>query len=298
MAPEHLVWSRQVQGTQTLYRSRRLRFDDRFAGLYRPLIDLDPERRLKILEVGCGPGALAGALHRWYPKAMITGLDRDSAFIRFAKAQEPGIDFLEGDATALPFPADHFDVCISYTVSEHIAPEAFFGEQQRVLAPGGVCLVLSACKGIVHQAACLRYSEEEERFWERVRQEDDTLDRFAIGKHRMNEQELPQAMAQHGFEGITTGFVALNLTPDHPGCTPEMARDIIQAARQTELDALAAVNHSQQRRFRPEELAAVKRCINQRHDRRLALYERGEKQWDTTVALVMVVRGVNTKRTL
>lgn len=298
MAPEHLVWSTRVQGTQTLYRSRRLRFDDRFAGQYLPLMDLDPEWRLKILEVGCGPGALAGALRRWYPKAMITGLDRDSAFIRFAKAQEPGVDFLEGDATALPFPADHFDVCISYTVSEHIAPEAFFGEQQRVLAPGGVCLVLSACKGIVHQAACLRYSEEEERFWERVRQEDDTLDRFAIGKHYMNEQELPLAMAQHGFTDITTGFVALNLTPDHPGCPPEMARDIIQAARQTELDALAAVNHSQMGRFGPEELATVKRRINQRHDRRLALYEQGEKQWDTTVALVMVVRGVNTKRTL
>ena len=298
MGQEHLVWSRQVQGTQTLYRSRRLRFDDRFAGLYRPLMDLDPERRLKILEVGCGPGALAGALRRWYPQAAIIGLDRDSAFIRFAKAQEPGIEFLEGDATALPFPADSFDVCISYTVSEHIAPEAFFGEQQRVLAPGGVCLVLSACKGIVHQAACLRYSEEEERFWERVRQADDTLDRFAIGKHRMNEQELPLAMAAHGFGDITTGYVALNLTPDHPGYSPEMARDMINAGRHTELDALAAVAHSQQGRFGPEELAEVKGQINRRYDRRLALYEQGEKQWDTTVALVMVVRGVNTKRTL
>jgi len=297
MQPEHLTWSTRVQGTQTLYRSRRLRFDDRFCGLYRPLLDLDPERRLSILEVGCGPGALAGALRRWYPMAAITGLDRDSAFIRFAGAQEPGITFVEGDATALPFPDASFDVCISYTVSEHIPAADFFGEQRRVLAPGGVCLVLSACKGIVHQAACLRYTAAEERFWEQVRQADDTLDRYAIGKYRLNEQELPLAMAQHGFEGIATGFVALDLTPDHPGHPPEMALEMINAARQRELDALAAVVHSQEGRFAPEELAEVARLINRRYDRRLALYEQGEKQWDTTVALVMVVRGVHTELT-
>ena len=292
MEPEHLIWSRFVQGTQTLYRSRRLRFDDRFAGQYRPLMDLDSGRRLRILEVGCGPGALAGALHRWYPQAAITGLDRDSAFIRFAKEREPGVAFLEGDATALPFPEGSFDVCISNTVSEHIAPKDFFGEQMRVLAPGGVCLLLSSRKGIVHKAACLSHTEEEERFWERARQQDDILDRYAIAKCPLNEQELPQAMAAHGFGDITTGFVTLDFTPDHPRCSPEMARDIIHADRHTELDAIAAVEHSQQGRFRPEELAEMRRLVNRRYDQRIALYDRGEKQWDTTVALIMVVRGV------
>ena len=292
MGQEHLVWSRFVQGTQTLYRSRKLRFDDQFAGQYQPLMGLDPSRSLRILEVGCGPGALAGALHRWYPRAAITGLDRDSAFIEFAKEREPGVAFLEGDATALPFPEGSFDVCISNTVSEHIAPESFFGEQMRVLTPGGVCLLLSSRKGIVNQAACLSYSEEEERFWERVRQQDDILDRYAIAKYPMNEQELPLAMAAHGFTEITTGFVTLNLCPDHPRYSPEMARDMINAERHSELDAVSAVGHSQQGRFRQEDLAEMQRLVNQRYDQRIALYDRGEKQWDTTVALIMVVRGL------
>lgn len=295
MAPENLVWSRHVQGTQTLYRSRKLRFDDRFAGLYKPLLGLDPDRGLRILEIGCGPGALAGALRRWYPQADITGLDRDSAFIKFATKQEPGITFVEGDATDLPFPGESFDVCISYTVSEHIPPEAFFGEQWRVLAPGGVCLLLSARKGIAHQAACLRYTAEEERFWERVRQQDDTLDRFLIAKYQLNEQELPHTMARHGFEDIKTGFAALNLTPDHPEHPPGFARDIINAQRHTELDAIEAVGRGHKGHFRPEELAEMERLVNQRYDRRIAQYDRGEKQWDATVALVMVVRGVKAK---
>lgn len=294
MAPEHLVWSRFVQGTQTLYRSRRLRFDDRFAGQYRPLMDLDSGRRLRILEVGCGPGALAGALHRWYPQAAITGLDRDHAFIKFAKKQEPGITFVEGDATALPFPDGSFDVCISNTVSEHIAPEAFFGEQWRVLAPGGLCLLLSSRKGIVHRAECLTYSKAEADFWARAAHQDDTLERYAIAKYPMNEQELPQVMAAHGFTDIKTGFVTLNLCPDHPGYPAAFARDIINAGRHSELDAITAVEHSQQGRFPQEELAKMRCLANQRYDRRIALYEGGEQQWDTTVALIMVVRGTKS----
>ena len=99
----HTVWSEHVQGTLTLYLSRKLRFDDLFFPQYERLFDLSRDRALKILEVGCGPGALAGALRRWYPRSQITAVDRDSNFIRFAAAHEPGIEFLEGDATALPF---------------------------------------------------------------------------------------------------------------------------------------------------------------------------------------------------
>ncbi len=94
----NVIWPKYVQGLGTLYYSRKLRFDDMFADQYRQIFDLDKEKEFKILEVGCGPGALAGALHRWYPRAVITALDRDSEFIRFAEEHEPGITFIEGDA--------------------------------------------------------------------------------------------------------------------------------------------------------------------------------------------------------
>ena len=104
------IWSKYVQGTKTLYYSRKLRFDDLFSEQYRNLFGLDAKQQLKILEIGCGPGALAGALHRWYPLAEITAVDRDSEFIRFGTENEPGVNFVEGDATALPFEDNTFDV--------------------------------------------------------------------------------------------------------------------------------------------------------------------------------------------
>ena len=140
------MWSTYVQGVRILYESRRLRFHDLFREQYLPLFGLDAEKPLCILEIGCGPGALAGALHRWYPHAAVTALDRDSSFIRFAKEHVPGVSFTEGYATALPFPDRTFDVTISNTVAEHIAPDAFYGEQRRVLKEGGVCLVISTRK--------------------------------------------------------------------------------------------------------------------------------------------------------
>ena len=58
------IWSEHVQGTMTLYLSRKLRFDDMFFEQYKDVFDLDRNAKLRILEIGCGPGALAEAMHR------------------------------------------------------------------------------------------------------------------------------------------------------------------------------------------------------------------------------------------
>lgn len=288
----NVIWSQHVQGIRTLYDSRKLRFDDRFFGQYRPLFGLDAEKELKILEIGCGPGALAGALHRWYPKAQITGLDRDSAFIDFAGANEPGITFLEGDATALPFEDGTFDVTISNTVSEHVETAAFFREQLRVLNPGGVCLVLSSRKGIKVQAACLADSEYEQAFWEKVSKFDDSMEKYAVCKYPMSEAELPAAMEKYGFRNVKTGFVTVDLTPDNPRFSPAMALAMIEAQRSNDLDAIASVGNTVPEHVTEAELAEMTRLVNAKYDLRLAQHHRGEKQWDTSVSVIMAVRGV------
>ena len=135
------IWSDFVQNTGTLYASRMLRFSDAYMAAYRKMFDIDGRKRF--LEIGCGPGALAQALARWYPGAEVIGIDRDAAFVQYAAQQAPHIQFLEADAAALPFEDGTFDVTISNTVQEHMEPSAFFGEQYRVLKEGGVCLVLS-----------------------------------------------------------------------------------------------------------------------------------------------------------
>ncbi len=285
------VWSQQIQGCMTLYSSRKLRFHDRFRPRYLPLFGLE-DKPLRILEVGCGPGALAEALRRWYPKAEVVGLDRDREFIRFARAHVPGAEFLEGDAAALPFPPGSFDAVISNTVQEHVEPAAFFGEQLRILHPGGVCLVLSSRKRLHSPAPCLVWDEAEQAFWEKVSAMDDSMEKYGVCRYPMSEAELPKAMEKYGFRSVRTGYAAADLTPDDPTVEPALAREMILSGKYNDLEALEAAARTLGDRLDTAELEAVKRRIEKKYEERLAQYDRGEKQWETAVSLVMVLRGV------
>ncbi len=286
------IWSKYVQGTKTLYYSRKLRFHDIFSEQYKSLFSLDTDKDLKILEIGCGPGSLAGALHRWYPRADITAVDRDCEFIRFASEHESGVTFMGGDATSLPFEDNTFDVTISNTVAEHIEPSKFYGEQLRVLKPGGVCLVLSSRKGINIDPSCITFNEFEQEFWKKAERFDDSLDRFGVCKYPMSEAQMPAAMAEYGFSKVSTGFATIDLTPDDPKFSASLAIDMINANRYTALDGIESVLHTMPEHFTTEEVEKMKHLANAKYDTRIEQYKRGEKQWDTNVSIIMVIRGI------
>ncbi len=278
------IWSEHIQGVMTLYLSRKLRFDDLFFEQYDRLFQLDRNREWKILEIGCGPGALSGALHRWYPGARITALDRDSNFIAFAREHIPGVTFVEGDALRLPFESEAFDVTISNTVQEHVEPAAFWGEQRRVLKPGGVCLCLSARKGIRCTAPCLETTEEEKAFWDSLPSSGEELRKYGVCRYPLSEAELPASMEQHGFRNVTTGYAVIDLTPDAEKYSGKLAEAMIEEGRQSSLEAIRSVSsmHAE---------AAVA-AVNRKYDERLRLYRAGIRQWDTAVSITMMVRGV------
>ena len=278
------IWSEHIQGIKTLYLSRKLRFDDAFFDQYDRLFHLDHDRELKILEIGCGPGALAESLHRWYPGAHITAIDRDSSFITFAQENIAGVNFIEGDATHLPFENGTFDVTISNTVQEHIEPAAFWGEQRRVLKPGGICLCLSARKGIHCSAQCLETTREEKEFWESLPHSENELEKYGVCKYPMSEAELPASMELHGFVNVTAGYAVIDLTPDAAKYSDKMAEDMIEAGRQSSLEAIQSA-HS-------DHADKAISAVNQKYDERLRLYRAGIKQWDTSVSITMIVRGI------
>lgn len=285
-------WSDRIQSIGTLDSSRRLRFSDRFQNAYTELFRL--EEGARVLEIGCGTGALCRALKRWYPSAEVVGLDRDDAFIDYARERNTGETYRKGDATALPFADGSFDVTISNTVSEHVEPSGFFGEQRRVLRDGGVCLLLSARRGIQHPAACVREeSAFETEIWERV---DEDFRRAAkengVGAYALNEMELPAAMEKYGFRDVETHYLAINLTPDDPFYTPEEARDMINANRQNDLDNIERMESVAPGAVSKADREMLARLVNERYDRRLALYAAGKKQWDVTLGLTMLLRGV------
>ena len=101
-----------------------------------------------VLDVGSGQGhwgrLLAPLLH---PEITLTGIDREPEWVAEAtrRAREAGLDhrfrYLEGDATALPFEDDSFDLVTCQTVLIHLAdPAAAIREMARVARPGGVLL--------------------------------------------------------------------------------------------------------------------------------------------------------------
>ena len=286
------LWSTCVQGVGTLYQSRSLRFSDAFREEYRQAFGL--EDSLSMLEIGCGPGALAEALHRWYPGATLRGIDRDEHFIRFARDKVPSASFDVGDATCLPYEDGRFDVTLSHTVVEHVEPTGFFGEQHRVLKKGGVCLVLSVRRSIDVQAPMMRASSPlEDEIWRKVEARYGAFSREAgVGAYALSEQELPLTMERHGFRDVSVRYLAVSLTPDDPGCPRETAYAIFEDQRQQGLENADSLLAIAPEAVTPAEIEALKRERSARADRRRALYDRGEKQWDTYTVLRGVFRGV------
>jgi malonyl-CoA O-methyltransferase len=91
----------------------------------------------RVLDVGTGTGALVTALAPLLAGARFTGLDLAFGMCRTARDQ--GVEaVISGDAEALPFRADSFDLVVSASVFQWLAsPVTAFAEALRVLRPGG-----------------------------------------------------------------------------------------------------------------------------------------------------------------
>lgn len=90
----------------------------------------------RLLDVATGPGyAAAKASERG---ADAVGLDFSETMLDHARAHVPGVEFVLGDATALPFEDGTFDAVVAAFVLLHLAaPERAVAEAARVLRPGG-----------------------------------------------------------------------------------------------------------------------------------------------------------------
>ncbi len=101
-------------------------------------------RGARMLDVGCGDGALACAAA--LRGAQVTGLDPDPAMLAAARSRAALVGvaakFVEGRMERLPFPDAAFDVATAITVLCFVSDAAgAVREMARVLRPGG-CLVI------------------------------------------------------------------------------------------------------------------------------------------------------------
>ncbi len=102
----------------------------------------------RVLEIGCGTGAVTRMLARRPGVAEAVGVDPSPVFITKAAELATGlanVSFEQGDGRGLRFPDGDLDIVVVHTTLCHVPqPELVLAEAARVLRPGGV---LAVCDG-------------------------------------------------------------------------------------------------------------------------------------------------------
>jgi 2-polyprenyl-3-methyl-5-hydroxy-6-metoxy-1,4-benzoquinol methylase len=114
---------------------------------YHPVITAAlPPRCGRVLDVGCGEGALAGELAG--RAGLVVGIDLDRASIDTARREvtAPNVDFVRGDFLAHPFRSNSFDAVVSVATLHHMDTSTALERMRDLVRPGGVVAVVGLAR--------------------------------------------------------------------------------------------------------------------------------------------------------
>ncbi len=157
----------------------------------------------RVLDVGCGPGALTTELVARLGAAAVSAVDPSEPFVEAARKRHPGVDVHRAAAEQLPFEDDAFDAALAQLVVHFMArPVEGLRELARVTRSGGV---VAAC---VWDHAGGRGPLS--LFWEAARR----LDPHVEGESQLagaSEGHLGQLFREAGLHEIEEGVLAVTL---------------------------------------------------------------------------------------
>jgi ubiquinone/menaquinone biosynthesis C-methylase UbiE len=101
------------------------------------------QRKLSLLDIGCGTGRFLDSLKQVWPRLPVFGLDMSEPYVRYARRhleRWSRINLAVGNAESLPAPDKSQDAVTSIFVFHELPPKVrriVFRECARVLKPGG-----------------------------------------------------------------------------------------------------------------------------------------------------------------
>jgi SAM-dependent methyltransferase len=97
----------------------------------------------RVLDVGCGPGALTAELVNRLGAAAVSAVDPSEPFVAVVRERFPAVDVRRAAAEQLPFPDNAFDAALAQLVVHFMSdPVAGLSEMGRVVRNDGV---VAAC---------------------------------------------------------------------------------------------------------------------------------------------------------
>ncbi len=185
---------------------------DRFMGRYSTLLspafaDLaDVVAGQRVLDVGCGPGALTAELAMRLGPQGVTAVDPSEPFVAAAAERNPGVRVERASAEDLPFGDSEFDAALAQLVVHFMAdPVAGLREMARVTSTQGVV------------AACVWDHAGEQGplslYWDAAREQDpDVFDESQLAGARQGH--LGELFEAAGLDEVEETH--LTVTVEHP----------------------------------------------------------------------------------
>ena len=119
------------------------RFSEKLSVPFADFAGVDSGSGMRVLDVGCGPGALTTVLVDRLGAAAVTGADPSEPFVAAVRERLPEVDIRLAPAESMPFADDEFDAALAQLVVHFMKdPVAGLREMARVTKPGGV---VAAC---------------------------------------------------------------------------------------------------------------------------------------------------------